>query len=239
MVTSQLAFLLCFILAVFWVVLRIFKRRKSLVYSIKQEIGLGHRWLRCDFAAKPSYCSSCLQFCSSGNLCEICGACACPSDKCLKSVNSSSACKPLTTQDGPMHHSWARGNLPLLSECYRCLSPCGDRPELADFRCLWCHKTVHEYCVKENPKFEDEDCTFGPLRQIIIPPTSVTVREEGWRGKKKLVVTAIKPPEMADWRPLVVFANPRSGGKDGEEVMCQLRRLLNPVQVGVVNWLIN
>lgn len=232
MVTLEWLIVFVLVLTLLWVFVKVFKRRRQLVYSIKQEIGLGHRWLLCDFSPKPSYCTTCLQFCVSGSMCEICGACVCPSNKCLKSANSTSTCKPLTvTSEGSMSHTWVRGNLPLLSECSKCLNPCGDKPQLADLRCLWCQKTVHEYCVEDDSDFRNDDCTFGPFRPIIIPPTSVTVREEGWRGKKKLVVTAIKPPEVANWRPLVVLANPRSGGKDGEEVMCMLRRLLNPVQV--------
>ena len=234
MVTPQWILVSVIFLTVFWVVLKVFRRRKGLVYSIKHELGLGHRWLRCDFAPKPCYCNTCLQFCVAGSLCEICGVSVCSSAECLKSANKSNSCKPLTVNGkGSMSHSWVRGNLPLLSECSKCFSPCGDKPELADFRCLWCHQTVHEYCVEDNTEFnnKDEDCTFGQFRQIIIPPTSVTVREEGWRGKKKLVITAVKPPNIMNWRPLLVLGNPRSGGKDGEEVICMLRRLLNPVQV--------
>ena len=231
MVPFQWIFCSLFLLTFLWVALKIFRRRKNLVYSFKQDMGLGHSWLRSNFAPKPAYCSNCLQFCVSGNLCEICGICVCPEDECLKLATAKNSCKPLTASTKEMTHSWVRGNLPLLSECCKCFSPCGTKPELVDFRCLWCQKTIHEYCAQDDPNFNKDDCTLGPFRQIIIPPTSVTVREEGWRGKKRVVVTAIKPPDITNWRPLVVLANPRSGGKDGQEVMSMLRRLLNPLQV--------
>lgn len=129
-----------------------------------------------------------------------------------------------------MSHSWIRGNLPLSSECFKCLSPCGNVPTLADFQCVWCQKTVHEECVQESD-WKETSCTLGPHQRIIIPPNCLTVQEEGWRAKKSLVVKQVNLPNIDGWRPLLVFANPRSGGKDGEEVISMLRRLLNPVQV--------
>ena len=47
----------------------------------------------------------------------------------------------------------------------------------------------------------------------------------------RLVVKSITPPAIDHWRPLVVLANPNSGGKDGEIVLAAFRKLLNPIQV--------
>ena len=47
----------------------------------------------------------------------------------------------------------------------------------------------------------------------------------------RLVVKEIVPPAISEWRPLVVMANPRSGGNDGPKVLGAFRTLLNPVQV--------
>ena len=44
---------------------------------------------------------------------------------------------------------------------------------------------------------------------------------------------AIKSPSIDHWQPLVVMANPRSGGKDGEAVLSAMRKLLNPIQVSL------
>ncbi len=42
---------------------------------------------------------------------------------------------------------------------------------------------------------------------------------------------SITRPSVDHWRPLVVMANPKSGGKDGEFVLSSFRKLLNPIQV--------
>ena len=131
-----------------------------------------------------------------------------------------------------MPHFWVRGNLPLCSLCFKCLTPCGDLPKLADFRCVWCHKTGHEDCIEEMDS-DSNTCCLGPHQNLVIPPNCVTLRLEGWRGRRKLVVKAIKSPSIDHWQPLVVMANPRSGGKDGEAVLSAMRKLLNPIQVSL------
>ncbi len=38
-------------------------------------------------------------------------------------------------------------------------------------------------------------------------------------------------PPIEGWHPLIVMANPNSGGKDGEAIISTFRKLLNPIQV--------
>ncbi|XP_003382870.1 PREDICTED: diacylglycerol kinase epsilon-like [Amphimedon queenslandica] len=232
-------FLSVLLLTVFWVVLKLFRRRRALLFVLKHDLTRSHRWLASDFLDKPTYCNSCMQCCASGSLCEVCGLCVCPEEACLQSVaTSSKTCKPLSTQPGEktMRHAWIRGNLPLASRCFKCLTPCGTVPALADYRCLWCHNTVHEDCIDEEKgegRRERGDCTLGDHKRLIIPPNCVTLEEkQGWRrGRSKVVVKEIAVPNTDGWKPLIVMANSKSGGKDGQAIMIQLKRLLNPIQV--------
>lgn len=229
-------FLSVLLFTIFWVCLKLFRRRRALLFVLKHDLIRGHRWLTSEFIDKPTYCNSCMQCCATGSLCEVCGVCVCPEEQCLQSACSDNNCKPLSTlQKEKMTHTWIRGNLPLASKCFKCLSPCGTIPALADYRCLWCHNTVHEDCIEEKQKV-DLPCSLGDHKRLIIPPNCITLRHKNdWRGKKKLIIQEVSLPNIDGWRPLIVLANTKSGGKDGEVVMSILRRLLNPIQVRANN----
>ncbi len=127
-----------------------------------------------------------------------------------------------------MYHHWVRGNLPLCSTCDICTEPCGTEPKLSDYQCIWCHRTVHEklcYCRQEH------ECDFGKNRELVIPPYCITLKSAGWSGQKKVVVKDVIKPPFQDWKPLLVFSNPKSGGNEGTNLLKVFRGLLNPAQV--------
>ena len=229
------ALLVCVIfLAFLWIVLKTNRlRRRALSFRILDSCRT-HRWHYCEYLDKPTYCNSCLQLCLSGSSCGSCGVCVCSLRECLGQANRAQQCKPLTVPPREQTpHFWVKGNLPLSSLCYKCMSPCGNVPKLCDFRCVWCDKTAHDSCISSatcsNEK--DDTCSLGPFRSLVLPPNCVQVALEGWRGQRRLVIKKITPPAVNEWKPLVVMANLQSGGKDGEKVLSTFRKLLNPVQV--------
>lgn len=224
-------FISILLLTVFYVCLKVFRRRRSILFVLRHDMTKGHRWLSTEFIDKPTYCNSCMQCCGTGSSCEVCGLCVCTEKQCLQTACSTNTCKPLSTID--QNHTWIKGNLPLASKCFKCLSPCGTVPALVDYRCLWCHSTVHEDCIENEPRKIEQICSLGAHKRLIIPPNCVTVEnQQDWRGKRRVVIKEVTvPTDIEDWRPLIVLSNTRSGGKDGEAVMSVLRRLLNPVQV--------
>ena len=229
------ALLVCVVfLALVWVVLKTTRmRRRALSFRIMDSCR-NHRWHYCDYLDKPTYCNSCLQLCLTGSSCGSCGVCVCSVHDCLRQANRSQQCKPLTVparEQTP--HFWVKGNLPLSSLCYKCMNPCGNVPKLCDYRCVWCEKTAHDSCVSDSSSDKDDFCSLGPFRSLVLPPNCVQVAMEGWRGQRRLVIKKITPPAVQEWKPLVVMANPQSGGKDGEKVLSTFRKLLNPVQVCV------
>ncbi|XP_070790870.1 diacylglycerol kinase alpha isoform X4 [Pituophis catenifer annectens] len=107
-------------------------------------------------------------------------------------------------------------------------------------RCTFCKYIVHERCARKAPlscistyaknrrdtNIHDEclplmtsTCDCGNLRDHILPPSAIY----------PVVLVRIIP--LPDTHPLLVFVNPKSGGKQGERVLRKFQYLLNPRQV--------
>ena len=170
-----------------WLVLRqLYRRRRRHLLPLRDPLRI-HCWQATQFLDKPTYCNSCTQMCFSGSYCVSCGLCTCTENCCVKMASSNKSCKPLATSSSPAgktEHFWVKGNLPLYSSCFKCLAPCGNLPKLADFRCVWCQQTAHEECV-DGIDVESNACSLGPYHSSIIPPSSVTLSLEGWRGRRR------------------------------------------------------
>ncbi|CAF0745435.1 unnamed protein product [Adineta steineri] len=69
------------------------------------------------------------------------------------------------------YHHWREGNLPTNSKCAVCRKTCWSSECLAGMRCEWCGITTHSTCRSRVP----EECGFGTLRDIIIPPSAISI----------------------------------------------------------------
>jgi len=133
-----------------------------------------------------------------------------------------------------MDHHWVEGNCP--GKCTKCNKNIKINC-LTGLHCIWCQAQVHNRCV-QNMQFE---CSLGPHRVHILPPICITPQtvkksdEVPTKEKKNSVISYDGIPmlisPLPNSRPLVVFVNPKSGGRQGARILNKFRYLLNPRQV--------
>eukprot|EP01102_Stenamoeba_stenopodia_P004973 TRINITY_DN15476_c0_g1_i1.p1 TRINITY_DN15476_c0_g1~~TRINITY_DN15476_c0_g1_i1.p1 ORF type:complete len:596 (-),score=90.75 TRINITY_DN15476_c0_g1_i1:51-1838(-) len=204
-----------------------------------------HSWFASDFLDRPSYCQVCEELFTHGHACEVCGARA--HSKCRKkfketckyssfSPSSSNNTGSDTNSKTKMQHQWMKGNLPLTSICFVCKESCGNEPKLADYRCLWCQRTVHEACITQDilshlsststtsspSSLPTSCCDFGKYRNMILPPSSVAADPKCWK---------ITSNWTDDTTPLLIFVHPKSGGNEGTRLFRTFKQIFNPIQV--------
>lgn len=191
---NQLIILVVMVLLM-WLGMKLLRRSQRLYILRIMDPKRAHRWQTTEFLDKPTYCNACMHLCVIGSTCESCGLCICTESSCLKLASSSQSCKPVSVTTGcsGTPHFWVKGNLPLCSVCFKCFAPCGNLPRLADYRCVWCHRTAHEDCVVEMESSSDgeEQCSMGPHQTLVIPPDCVSLKLEGWRGRRRCACVCV------------------------------------------------
>ncbi|MEQ2245741.1 hypothetical protein ILYODFUR_031069 [Ilyodon furcidens] len=112
---------------------------------------------------------------------------------------------------GKATHDWIKADCNS-SKCQVCFKKI---KTLAGKHCVWCQETRHDDCVVPGvPK-----CDCGPLKDHILPPWAIypVSKEE---DTNLLNVTPdghiLQIAPILDTHPLLVFVNPKSGGKQGE-----------------------
>ncbi|KAL3876679.1 hypothetical protein ACJMK2_034483 [Sinanodonta woodiana] len=214
-------------LIIMFLLMLLYRKYRKMHYEVPaRDISKGHRWIMVDLFPESTFCNISHVRIKDGAKCDSCGICV--DDKNMKTADKSIACKPLSLKGEVTPHLWMCGNYPLHSKCSICKENCGVLPDISDFRCCYCKRTVHEKCIPLLSK----SCDFDSLAKFIVPPHCVELRRIGLlRRRQRLIVAKARHPGIENWRPLIVVANRKSGNNDGEEILCQFRELLNPAQV--------
>ncbi|XP_063119003.1 diacylglycerol kinase alpha isoform X10 [Rattus norvegicus] len=140
---------------------------------------------------------------------------------------------PLSPKVQP--HVWVRGGCHS-GRCDRCQKKIRTYHSLTGLHCVWCHLEIHDDCLQA----VGPECDCGLLRDHILPPCSIYPRVlvSGQECKQKTTdVTSLCTPEafriepVSNTHPLLVFINPKSGGKQGQSVLWKFQYILNPRQV--------
>uniref|UniRef100_A0A673XIY9 Diacylglycerol kinase n=1 Tax=Salmo trutta TaxID=8032 RepID=A0A673XIY9_SALTR len=201
-----------------------------------------HLW-RMKHFNKPVYCNVCqnmlLGLRKQGLCCTCCkytvhGRCANRNQApCTRTYVKSKK------DTGVPTHDWVSGNCDS-GKCDKCQKKIKSYHGLTGKHCVWCHSMRHDDCASQEPS----DCNCGPLRDHILPPWAIypviMVLDHQLpcyscptlsNGIYCMKLTKIYINPVPDTHPLLVFVNPKSGGKQGERVLRKFQYLLNPRQV--------
>uniref|UniRef100_H3CNQ0 Diacylglycerol kinase n=1 Tax=Tetraodon nigroviridis TaxID=99883 RepID=H3CNQ0_TETNG len=199
-----------------------------------------HIW-RMKHFNKPTYCSVCqsmlLGLGKQGLCCTCCkytvhNQCANKNpEPCARTFVKSKK------EIGVAAHDWTRtdGSSGKCQVCHKKI-----KTGRTGRRCVWCHEMRHDECLFSGLS----SCDCGPLRDHILPPWAIYAVSKVRKGSHTNTneedaslfnitsdghVLQIVP--VAGTHPLLVFVNPKSGGKQGERVLRKFQYLLNPRQV--------
>lgn len=196
-----------------------------------------HMWRPKRFP-RPVYCNLCelnIGLGKQGLSCNICkytvhDHCAMKAQPCEVSTYAKSR-----KDIGVQLHVWVRGGCDS-GRCDRCQKKIRIYHSLTGLHCVWCHLEIHDGCLQA----VGPECDCGLLRDHILPPSSIFPRVLASGQDLKLKTTdysnlstidALMIDPVPNTHPLLVFVNPKSGGKQGQRVLWKFQYMLNPRQV--------
>ncbi|KAH8258152.1 hypothetical protein KR038_007010 [Drosophila bunnanda] len=192
-----------------------------------------HVW-RLKHFSKPAYCNLCLNMLvglgKKGLCCVLCKYTV--HERCVQHAPASCITTYVKSKKpkcgGDLLHHWVEGN------CYGRCSKCRKRIKayhgITGLTCRWCHMMLHNRCASSVKK----ECTLGEYSELIVPPTAICPavldRQRSVNQAHKATHFQITPPDELSC-PLLVFVNPKSGGRQGDRILRKFQYMLNPRQV--------
>uniref|UniRef100_A0A8D3CTZ4 Diacylglycerol kinase n=1 Tax=Scophthalmus maximus TaxID=52904 RepID=A0A8D3CTZ4_SCOMX len=179
-----------------------------------------HIW-RMKHYNKPTYCGVCQNMLLGLGKQGLCCTC------CKYTVHNQCANK---NPESCASHDWIKADCKS-SKCQICHKKI---KTLAGRRCVWCQEMVRIVCLCIiMHELERNMCLSCSPRLLLSLPSSNLLTDSHFFSNCSPLCFPFKLSivPLPDTHPLLVFVNPKSGGKQGERVLRKFQYLLNPRQV--------